>query len=58
MMEEQNKTPERNLVNELYDQAIEEIGLANFIIATSISLAVAIGTGLSTFALYINRCKK
>jgi len=57
-MEEQNNKPERNLVNEVYDQAMEEIGLANIIIGVSLSLAVALGSGLTTLALYFNRCKK
>ena len=57
-MEEQNNKPERNLVNEVYDQAMEEIGLANIIIGVSLSLAVAIGSGLTTLALYFNHCKK
>ena len=57
-MEEQNNKPERNLVNEIYDQAMEEIGLANVIIGVSLSLAVALGSGLTTLALYFNHCKK
>ena len=58
MMEQENKEVERNLKNELYDQAMEELGLANIIIGVSLSLAVAVGSGLTTLALYFNRCKK
>lgn len=63
-MEEENKIPkenkikERNLKNELYDQAINELGLTNIIIGLSLSLAVAISTGLTTLALYFDRCRK
>ena len=58
MMEQENKEIERNLKNELYDQAMEELGLANIIIGVSLSLAVAVGSGLTTLALYFNHCKK
>lgn len=58
MMEQENKEVERNLKNELYDQAMEELGLANIIIGVSLSLAVAVGSGLTTLALYFNHCKK
>ena len=58
MMEQENKEVERNLKNELYDQAMEELGLANIIIGVSLSLAIAVGSGLTTLALYFNHCKK
>ena len=58
MMEQENKEVERNLKNEIYDQAIDELGLANIIIGISLSLAVALGSGLTTLALYFNHCKK
>ena len=59
-MEPENRTPqekERNLKNELYDQAMYELGLTNIVIGLSLSLAVAIGSGLTTLALYFNHCK-
>ena len=58
MMEQENKEVERNLKNELYDQAMEELGLANIIIGVSLSLAIAVGSGLTTLALYFNHCRK
>ena len=59
-MEPENRTPqekERNLKNELYDQAMCELGLTNIVIGLSLSLAVAIGSGLTTLALYFDHCK-
>lgn len=51
-------TKERNLMNDLYDRAMEEIGLGNIIIGLSLGAAVGLGSGLLTMALYFKKYKR